>query len=197
MFIIYSTVENNFYKMESTNTINGDVNYCFMLMVFFKYILKYLRANLQEQYQRSLYECVIYCHCLVFASFTTETDAKKTEAGYGAKKTEQDKEEEKEEKTKQNKKQAKKEQKTEYDVSVSQEALDWAIEKRIKAYKTLIEYRELVLKSISAIDIYIFMSTIRIHINEQDCADDVKNDFIKFLECVIFTTEQRTFLKIN
>ena len=175
------------------NDDNNNKSYYKNIMLLFTNIRKYLRANLRAQYQRKIMKNAMHNHSKIFAHFTTEDDAKTTDTSEisatsttddDAKKAKQDKEEAEE-------------QEADYDVSYCQEALDWAIIKRFEAYKTLIECRDLVLNSISAVDIYIFMSTICIHIKEQDCANDVKIDFVNFLGCILFTIEQRKALMIH
>ena len=186
------------------NDDNNDKSYYKNMMLLFTNILKYLRANLRVQYQRNIMKNAMRNHSKIFAHFTTEDDAKKTEAEYDAKTTETSKisatstTNDDAKKAKKDKEEAEEaeEQEADDDVSYCQEDLEWAIIKKFKAYKTLIKCRDLVLNSISAVDIYIFMSTICIHIKEQNCANDFKIDFINFLGCMLFTTKQRKSLMI-
>ena len=80
MFIIYSTVSNKFDKMENKDYINDDIkSYYKNMMLLFTNIRKYLRANLRAQHQRNIMKNAMRNHSKIFAHFTTEADAKKTE----------------------------------------------------------------------------------------------------------------------
>ena len=198
MFIIYSTVSNKFDKMEN----NDNIHYYTNMMVLFTNICKYLNAILQLEHKNNIMKNAMRNHSKIFAHFTTEADATITEAGYDAKKTETseiyatstiDDDAKKAKQDKKDKEEAE-ELAADADLSSCQQALNWAFIKSFESYKTLIECRDMVINSISAVDIYIFMSNI--HIKEQDWPNDDKRYFINFLGLMLFTTEQRTFLKI-
>ena len=181
---------------------NDNIHYYKNIMLLFTNICKYVNANLQLEHKNNIMKNSMRNHSKIFAHFTTEADAKITEAGYDAKKTKTseisatstiDDDAKKAKQDKKDKEEAE-ELAADADLSSCQYAFGRAIIKRFEAYKTLIECRDLVLNSISAVDIYIFMSNI--NITEQGWSNDDKSYFINFLGSMLFTTEQRTFLKI-
>ncbi len=172
--------------MNNNDGPNDDIKH---MMLLFKQILIYLLAILREKQQRDIMANAMRNHSTIFAHFTNEADAKKTETSEISTTSTSDDDAKKA-------KQEAEEQEADAAVYYCQKALNWAIIKRFKAYKNFIECRDLVLKSITVVNIYIFMSTIPIHIKEQDFANDVKIVFINVLGCLLFTKEQRTFLKI-
>jgi hypothetical protein len=176
--------------------INDDIKH---MMLLFKQILIYLLAILREKQQHDIMANAMRNHSTIFAHFTNEADAKKTEAGYDAKKNETSATSASDDDAKKEAKTAKaEEQEADDNVSYCQEALKWAIIQRFEAYKNFIECRDLVIKSIPVINIYIFMSTIPIpiHIKEQDCKNDVKIVLINIIGYLLFTKEQRKVLNI-
>ena len=181
---------------------NDNIHYYKNIMLLFTNICKYVNANLQLEHKNNIMKNAMRNHSKIFAHFTTEADAKITEAGYDAKKTKTSEIsatstiDDDAKKAKQDKEEAEKAEElaADADLSSCQNAFGMAIIKSFDSYKTLIECREMVLNSISAVDIYIFMSNI--NITEQGWSNDDKSYFINFLGSVLFTTEQRTFLKI-
>jgi hypothetical protein len=159
------------------------------MMLLFEQIIIYLLANLREKQQRDIMTNAMRNHSTIFAHFTNEADAKKSETSEISTTSTSDDDAKKA-------KQEAEEQEADAAVNDCQKTLDSAIQQRKHAYKNFIKCLDVVLKSITVVDIYIFMSTIRIHIKEQDCANDFKIDFINVIGCLLFTKEQRTFLKI-